>query len=158
MTSRYRYSDEFKHSVVQKFLTRGNRKVKDIADEAGIKTPSIYDWRDKFATSDDMKKPTKPQSRSASEKLKTLIEFDVLPIEKQGEYLRKNGLYIENIHEWRKQIEEALTPTKKSYEERKELNLEKNKIKQLDRIDEFSTDRLIELYSRLEPDLKLRVG
>jgi len=26
------------------------------------------------------------------------------------------------------------------------------------RIDEFSTDRLIELYSRLEPDLKLRVG
>lgn len=26
------------------------------------------------------------------------------------------------------------------------------------RIDEFSTDRLIELYSRLEPDLKLKVG
>lgn len=26
------------------------------------------------------------------------------------------------------------------------------------RIDEFSTDRLIELYSRLDPDLKLKVG
>ncbi len=26
------------------------------------------------------------------------------------------------------------------------------------RIDEFSTDRLIDLYSRLDPDLKLRVG
>ena len=26
------------------------------------------------------------------------------------------------------------------------------------RIDEFSTDRLIELYSRLDPELKLRVG
>ena len=26
------------------------------------------------------------------------------------------------------------------------------------RIDEFSTDRLIELYSRLEPNLKLKVG
>jgi predicted XRE-type DNA-binding protein len=26
------------------------------------------------------------------------------------------------------------------------------------RIDEFSTDRLIDLYSRLDPDLKLKVG
>jgi predicted XRE-type DNA-binding protein len=26
------------------------------------------------------------------------------------------------------------------------------------RIDEFSTDRLIDLYQRLDPDLKLRVG
>lgn len=133
MANRYGYSEEFKKSVVQKLLTRGSRKVKDIAEEAGIKTPTLYDWRDKFATNGDMKKPTKPQSRSASEKLKTLIEFDGLPNDKQGEYLRQNGLYLENILEWRKQIENALTPTKKSYEERKELNIEKNKIKQLEK-------------------------
>jgi predicted XRE-type DNA-binding protein len=40
------------------------------------------------------------------------------------------------------------------------LNIDEPKVSKIlhHRIDEFSTDRLIELYSRLEPDLKLRVG
>jgi predicted XRE-type DNA-binding protein len=40
------------------------------------------------------------------------------------------------------------------------LNIDEPKVSKIlhHRIDEFSTDRLIELYSRLEPDLKLKVG
>ena len=40
------------------------------------------------------------------------------------------------------------------------LNIDEPKMSKVlhHRIDEFSTDRLIELYSRLEPDLKLKVG
>ena len=42
----------------------------------------------------------------------------------------------------------------------KALSIDEPKVSKIlhHRIDEFSTDRLIELYSRLEPDLKLRVG
>jgi bifunctional ADP-heptose synthase (sugar kinase/adenylyltransferase) len=41
-----------------------------------------------------------------------------------------------------------------------ELGIDEPKISKIlhHRIDEFSTDRLIELYSRLDPDLKLKVG
>jgi predicted XRE-type DNA-binding protein len=40
------------------------------------------------------------------------------------------------------------------------LNIDEPKVSKIlhHRIDEFSTDRLIELYSRLEPNLKLKVG
>lgn len=40
------------------------------------------------------------------------------------------------------------------------LNIDEPKVSKIlhHRIDEFSTDRLIELYSRLEPNLELRVG
>jgi transposase len=133
MINRYGYSEEFKKSVVQKLLTRGKRKVKDIAYEAGIKTPTLYDWRDKFATTSDMKKTTKPQSRSAKDKLTALLEFNALPAEERGEYLRKNGLFEESILEWQKQMVEALNPTKKSQQELKELIIEKNKVKQLEK-------------------------
>jgi len=133
MINRYGHSEEFKKSVVQKLLTRGTRRVKDIADEAGVKTPTLYDWRDKFATISDMKKPTKPQSRPAKDKLKALVEFNALPIEERGEYLRKNGLFEESILEWQKQMTEALNPPKKSQQERHELMLEKKKVKQLEK-------------------------
>ncbi len=49
------------------------------------------------------------------------------------EFLRKNGLHEEYITEWRKQIEEALSPMKITKQERLELAAEKNKVKQLER-------------------------
>lgn len=128
-----RHSTEFKKSAVQKYLSRGNRSVNEILQEIGIASPTIYQWRDQFANVSDMKKSTKPQARSATEKLKALMEYDALPDEKRGEYLRKNGLHEEHLTEWRQQIEEAFTPKKRSKQERQELAAEKNKVKQLEK-------------------------
>ncbi len=128
-----KYSEDFKKSAVQKYLGRGNRPVYEVLEEIGISSPTIYEWRDQFANVPNMKKSTKPQSRSTSEKLKSLIEYDFIPLEGRGEYLRKNGLHEEHITEWRKQIEEALSPMKITKQERLELAAEKNKVKQLER-------------------------
>lgn len=128
-----RHSIEFKKSAVKKYLSRGNRSVNEVLQEIGIASPTIYQWRDQFANVSGMTKSTKPQARSASEKLKALIEFDALPAEKRGEYLRKNGLHEEHLAEWRQQIEEAFTPKKRSLQERQELTAEKNKVKQLEK-------------------------
>lgn len=133
MSRHYGFSDEFKKVTVQKLLSRGSRKVQDIADEAGIKTPTLYAWRDKFANTDDMKKSSKPQSRSASEKLKALSEYNALSKEERGEYLRKNGLHEEHLTEWKKQIEEALGPSKKIAADKSELMAEQKKVKQLEK-------------------------
>jgi transposase len=128
-----KYSEEFKHSAVQKLLTRGSRTVTDVTQELGISSPTIYQWRDDFANVQDMKKSTSPKDRPLIEKNKAVFEFDSLPAEKRGEFLRKNGIHEENLAEWRKQIEIALQPVKKSSQERKELGAEKEKVKKLER-------------------------
>ncbi len=126
------YSVEFKKAAVQKYLTRGNRKVSEISDSLGITVATLYHWCNKFAKVDGMKKPTQPQSRSTLEKIKSIAEYNSLAVEKRGEYLRKNGLYEENILEWQNQVEEAFSPIKKSLVDRKELLEEKEKNKQLE--------------------------
>lgn len=127
------YSPEFKAAAVQKLLNRGNRSIEDISKEMGITRSSMYKWSDEFATIGDMKKPSKPQKRSVSEKLKAITEYNALTVEQRGEYLRKHGLHEEHIKEWQKNIEEALAPSKKSNFSSREKSADKKKIKHLER-------------------------
>lgn len=133
MKRSHEYSTDFKKSVVSKLLNRGNRTITDISKEVGIHFSTIYDWRNELAKVNGMKQQSKPHSRSANEKLKALMEFEALPREKQGEYLRKNGLHEEHLAEWRKQIEEALSPSKKCSQDRTELVAEQRKNHQLEK-------------------------
>jgi len=126
-----RHSLEFKEAAVQKYLGRGNRTVGQVTEELGINIQTIYYWRNQLAKVGGMNKKSTPHSRSSSEKLKLLTEYDALDAEKQGEYLRKNGLHLEHLNAWRKQIEEALSPVKKSFLERNELIAEKKKVEKL---------------------------
>ena len=128
-----KYSEEFKKSAVEKFLMRGNRSVSEIAQEMGIHIPTLYDWRNKFAKVGDMKKISKPQSRSAIEKFKAVTEYSMLSTDKRGEYLRTNGIHEENISEWQKQIEEALSPKKKTFQENFQQQADQKKIKNLEK-------------------------
>jgi transposase len=127
------HSEEFKKAAVQKFLNRGNRSADEIIKETGIHPSTIYKWCSQFANVKDMKKSTKPKNRSVAEKLKALTEYQVLPLENRGEYLRKNGLYEENIIEWQKIIEEAFTPVKKTAKERFDQMADQRKIKSLEK-------------------------
>ena len=114
------YSVELKKSAVQKYLSRGNRSVNEFLQEIGIASPTIYQWRDELAKVGGMKKSSRPQNRSVQEKFKALAEYDIIPVDKRGEYLRKNGLHEDNLNEWRKQIEDALSP-KRSSKDRQDL-------------------------------------
>ena len=128
-----KYSQEFKKLAVEKYLSRGNRSVNEVLEEIGIASPTLYEWRNQFARVEGMKKSTKPQTRSVSEKLKALTEYDALPVQERGAYLRSSGLHEEHLTEWRSQVEEAFAPQKKSLCDRRELTAEKNKVKQLER-------------------------
>ncbi len=127
------HSAEFKASAVQKYLSRGNRTGEEIAREVGISMATIYHWRNQLARFDGMSKKSKPHSRSSAEKLKCLIEYDALELEKRGEYLRKQGLHEEHLSVWRKQIDEALSPHKKSFQERNEMVAKDKKLQQLEK-------------------------
>ena len=104
-----KYSLEFKKSAVQKYLTRGNRPVKEILKELNVPSASIYQWCNDFAKVSGMKKQSSPHTRTALEKLNSIMEFNSLPENKRGEFLRKNGLSDANINEWLNQIKMALS-------------------------------------------------
>lgn len=125
-------SVEFKRAAVQKYLNRGNRKVADILQEIGIRAPTLYQWRNEFARVHGMTKPIKPKDRSPKDKLKAIMEFDALPVEKRGEFLRKNGLHEEHLESWRQQIEDALSGTT-SKTDRLKQTTEQKKIKTLEK-------------------------
>jgi len=128
-----RYSQEFKKSAVEMLLHRGSRPVAAIIEELGVASPTLYQWRNDFANLGGMKKTQlRPQDRNPSEKLRAVIEFESLPEEKRGEFLRKQGLHLEHIKAWRKQLEEALTPVNKQAE-RLERAADRRKIKELER-------------------------
>lgn len=132
-TQKMKYSEEFKKAVVQKYLDRGNRKGIEIIESTGVSRSLMYQWRMQFANMEDMKKPTSPQKRSVSEKLKFIMEYNVLSLSERGEYLRKNGLHEEHLNEWIKQVEEALAPIKKNSRDRDELIAEQKKNKKLEK-------------------------
>ena len=52
----------------------------------------------------------RPQDWSAAEKLKAVIEFESLPLEKQGEFLRREGLHSNHIEGWKRSMEAGLEP------------------------------------------------
>lgn len=127
-----RYPEDFKRSAVEKLLNRGSRPVAAIIEELGVPSPTLYQWRSDFANGSGMKKSSqRPQDRSPQEKLKAVIAFESLPEEKRGEFLRTQGLHIENIKAWRKQLEDALTPVNKQAA-RLERAEDRRKIKELE--------------------------
>jgi transposase len=126
------YTEEFKRSAVQKFLARGNRTTRQIIKDLGISYSTIYLWRDQFANLEGMKKSSRPAERPANEKLKLLLEYEALEVEKRGEYLRRNGLYEANLIEWRAQLDAAFSPDKKTFTRNPELALEQKIIKDLE--------------------------
>jgi hypothetical protein len=55
-----------------------------------------------------MRNNRRPAERSVQEKLKAVIEFEGLQGDKQGEYLRREGLHGDHIAGWKKRMEAGL--------------------------------------------------
>lgn len=130
-----RHSEEFKKAAVQKFLLRGSRSVELISQEMGVSSPSLYEWRKRYATGLGMKKSERrPQDWSASEKFDAVMEFDRLDEQNQGEFLRREGLHSDHIAAWKKLMREGLeTASKATPAARAERAEDKRKIKELER-------------------------
>jgi len=129
-----RYSAEFKKSAVEKLLSRGTRPVAAIIEELGIASPTLYQWKLDFARDGGMKKSTRPQDRSAEEKLKFLTEYAAAPAEARGEILRRLGVHKEHVEEWQLQALKALKyGAMGKHVERSERAEDRRRIKELEK-------------------------
>jgi transposase-like protein len=129
-----RFSVEFKKSAVEKLLNRGVRSVGEIIEELGVSSPTLYQWKSDFGKVGGMNKSSRPQDRSAEEKLKLLNEYFAAPGEKRGEILRRLGIHKEHVEGWQSQVLKALKYSAiGKHVERSERAEDRRRIKELEK-------------------------
>lgn len=109
--------------------------MEEVGRVLGVSSWSLYQWSKRYGKTDVMKAHRRPGDRSVQEKLKAVIEFEGLEVEKQGEYLRREGLHSEHIAGWKKSMEVGLESGGGGLTaaNRSEWAADKKKIKELER-------------------------
>lgn len=129
------HSDEFKRIAVQKFFSRGNRSIKDLAQELGIGKSTLRTWVNLYnncATTTGMTTSNKrPQDWTPEQRIKACFAYYALASEKQGEFLRKKGLHSAHLEEWRTLCVQALAAPGSTVA-KTELSEASRKIKELE--------------------------
>jgi len=95
-----RYTKEFKQSMVQKFLTNPNRSAKSLSVEAGVPISTLRGWKNLYCQSKGTvlsKKKLTPE-----DKFNVVILTASMSEAEKSEYCRKNGIYSEEIEQWKK--------------------------------------------------------
>ncbi len=91
-------TEEFRRAAVEKFQSRGSRSVEEVARVLGVSSWSLYQWSKRYGNAGGMKDNRRPGDRSVEEKLKAVIEYEGLAGDKQGEYLRREGLHSDHAY------------------------------------------------------------
>lgn len=105
MSARQVYSKEFKEAIVTKLLNRGEQSIQEVCLREGVNQSSADNWmrsHAKFAV-----QTVKPKGRmkwNAEAKLKAVVDTASLEEQDLGKYLRREGLYSNQITEWRADI------------------------------------------------------
>jgi transposase len=128
-------SEEFRRAAVEKFRSRGSRSVEDVSRVLGVSSWSLYQWARRYGNDQGMvKRNRRPGDRCTQEKLKAVIEFEGLQGDKQGEYLRREGLHSDHIAAWKKSMEAGLESGGGDHQAaRTERAQDKRKIKELEK-------------------------
>ena len=104
MALRSRHSKEFQEALVKKILNRGERSVASVCEEAGVIFSTADNWLRKYAMMGTKLKSGVRMKWTPEAKLKAVSETLNLAENDLGAYLRKEGLYSNQIAEWRAEI------------------------------------------------------
>jgi hypothetical protein len=111
-------TEEFRRQAALKFINRGRgrHETERVAKEVGVSVTTLHEWVNRCGIRSDMPREKKrPRDLSPAEKFKAVVDYEHLPEEKRGEFLRSTGLHSETIEAWKQAIEKSLeTPSKKS--------------------------------------------
>jgi transposase-like protein len=126
-----KYSIAFKENVVRRILPPNNESVRAVSKEIGVSENSIYIWIKKLKEGTLGKDgDVYPSRRQPKEKLRLLLEGKIIPDDKRGEWLRKNGLHTEHLHQFEQEIREIVDDkADKQKEENRRLKSENKDLK-----------------------------
>ena len=120
MIREMKYAPELKESIIKRLQTPSGPSLNEISAHTGISKSTLYLWRQE--ASSPTTHPTSPHLRSAEEKLKLLTASQGLEGQELGAFLRREGVHLTQLEEWRFDAIEALKPMsqKKSTKTKKE--------------------------------------
>jgi len=98
------HSLEFKDAVVSKILARGDRTVQSVCEETGISLASASRWLQERAKVGANRTPGGRVKWTGEAKLKAVFETSNLSETEAGAYYRREGLYSNQVAEWRSEI------------------------------------------------------
>lgn len=130
-----RYPAERKEAILKKMLPPESKSIAQIAQEEGISTGTIFNWR-KQARAEGRLLPGRDslEKWNSRDKFAAVLETAKMSEAEVSEYCRKRGMYPEQIAEWRDACEMANEWKKESSRELKDaVDAEKKKIKELER-------------------------
>lgn len=146
---------EVKDAAVQRFLT-SELTLKAVAEQFGTTRHSIANWVKMAEARSEMKPkisqqppPTAVDSRSASEKLRLLIEAGRLSEEQLGEFFRREGIRDGDLERFRSEALGGLEGKGHNAQDRRQLQeLERVNAKQAKRLREAEV--LLELQKKVQ--------
>ena len=106
------YTPEFREQALAKVFSRGTRTVPSVADELNMSYHTLKNWmRDekKKAQSRSEPGPRRPGEWSAAERLQALLETHDLDESSRNAWCREHGVYPQQLHTWRREIEQGET-------------------------------------------------
>jgi transposase-like protein len=144
-----------KEAAVQRFLT-SDLSLTAVAEQFGTTRYSVANWVKLAHSQGEVKKPkqhlvaaaTPTDGRSASEKLRLLIEAGALDQEQLGEFLRREGLHDGDLERFRAEALGGLEGKVHSQQDRRQIQeLERMNAKQAKRLHEAEV--LLELQKKV---------
>jgi transposase-like protein len=145
-----------KEAAVQRFLT-SDLSLTAVAEQFGTTRYSVANWVKLAHSRGEVKKPkphlvaaaTRTDDRSASEKLRLLIEAGSLSEEQLGEFLRREGLRDGDLERFRAEALGGLEGKVHSPQDRRQIQeLERMNAKQAKRLHEAEV--LLELQKKVQ--------
>ncbi len=127
------YSKEFKEQIIKKMMPPNNQSVAQIAKETGLPYATLYTWKQNQQSKGFVvpaKKTTTDQWDSKA-KLAVIIQTAAMNEAERAEYCRENGLYVEQINEWKAGFEASSEAV--SSAEKRNLATERKKVKMLEK-------------------------
>jgi hypothetical protein len=141
-----KYSKSFRNTVLKKVLPPENRSIYSVAKEVGISTITINSWMAKLKEGKleiEQDEDSPARERSMKEKLDLLLEYQNVPEEAEGEWLRQKGLHSEHITLFKQEITAEMA--NKSDEKNKKIKELEKQIKQQQKELQRKNDALAEM-------------
>lgn len=97
------YDKELKNSIIIRMMEPNNETVASLSRETGIPEVTLYKWKKQYSGK-DLPTPAngaKSNRWSTQEKFQIVLETASLSEVEVADYCRSNGLYVEQVQEWK---------------------------------------------------------
>src|SRR5690554_1626464 len=126
------YSTDFREQMIRKMMPPHSQSVAPLARETGVQYATLYTRRREYQCRVFVvpAKNTNTSQWDAKTKLAAIIQTAAMNEAERSEYCRQNGLYVEQLDEWKEDFE---TSGVSSTADKKALAAERKKSRKLEK-------------------------